>query len=132
MCYSIKESMKISFFKAAELDKNFKCSIHKTGKLGFTEVAIKKLDLENKRFVKIGKLDDEEDSDDLVMLIQEEEDEFTFKANKAGEYFYVNTKALFDMLNIDYKKKSIIYDIVEIEDNGNVLYKLKRREKERK
>jgi len=132
LCYSIKESMKISFFKAAELDKNFKCSIHKTGKLGFTEVAIKKLDLENKRFVKIGKLDDEEDSDDLVMLIQEEEDEFTFKANKAGEYFYVNTKALFDMLNIDYKKKSIIYDIVEIEDNGNVLYKLKRREKERK
>lgn len=124
--------MKIKYFKAADLDRNLKCTVHKSGKLGFTEAAIKKLDLENKRFVKIGQGEEIENSEDLYMTVQSEEDDYTFKANKAGDYFYVNTKALFDMLDIDYKKKSVMYDIIEMEEKGEIYYKLKRREKERK
>ena len=36
------------------------------------------------------------------------------------------------MLEVDYNRNSIMYDIVEIEDNGEKYYKLRRREKERK
>jgi hypothetical protein len=124
--------MGVSFFKAADLDRNIKCTIHKSGKLGFTDSAIKKLNIEVNRYIKLGKGDDEKDSTDLYMAVQPNEDEFSFKASKAGVYYYINTKVLFDMLNIDYKKNTIIYDIIKIEEEGKTMYKLKRREKERK
>ena len=73
------------------------------------------MDLENKRFIRVGTNDDDELDKDLYMTLQKEMDEFCFKVNKAGNYYYANTKELFDSLNIDYKKKTIMYDIVEME-----------------
>lgn len=124
--------MKINFIKASDFEGNLKCTIHKTGKLGFSEAAIKKIDLENKRYIRIGINEEEKNSKDLFMVVQEEPDEYCFKTNKAGDYYYANTKALFDMLEVDYYKNSVMFDIIEIEDMGNKYYKLKRREKERK
>jgi len=125
--------MKIEFIKASDLERNVKCTIHKNGKLGFTEAAIKKLNLETNRFIKIGTNEEDKNDTNLYMVIQSEGDEYSFKANKAGNYFYINTKALFDKLEIDYRKHSIIYDIVECKnDEGNLYYKLIKREKDRK
>lgn len=124
--------MKINFIKAKDFERNVKCTVHKSGKLGFTESSIKKLNIEKNRYVKLGTNDEEKNSEDLYMTLQESDDEFCFKAVKAGKYYYINTKALFDMLNVDYKKNTVIYDIIEINDEGMLIYKLKRREKERK
>jgi len=125
--------MKINFIKASDLERNIKCTIHKSGKLGFTEAAIKKLNLETNRFIKIGTNYEDKTDTSLYMAIQAEVDEYSFKANKAGNYYYINTKALFDNLEVDYRKHSIIYDIVDHRDEeGNNLFKLIRREKERK
>lgn len=124
--------MKIKFIKAKDLERNLKCTVHKSGKLGFTESSIKKLNIEKNRYIRIGQNEEEENSDDLYMEIQENDDEFCFKAVKAGKYFYVNTKAMFDLLNVDYKKNTVMYDIIEMENEGMLIYKLKRREKERK
>lgn len=124
--------MKINFIKAKDFERNVKCTVHKSGKLGFTESSIKKLNIEKNRYIKLGTNEEEKNSDDLYMTLQESDDEFCFKAVKAGRYYYINTKALFDMLNVDYKKNTVIYDIIEINDEGMLIYKLKRREKERK
>lgn len=123
--------MKIQFFNAADIEKNIKCTIHKTGKLGFSEAAAKKLNIEENRYIKLGKT--EEDDGNLYMIAQKEDDIACFKANKTGKYFYLTTKALFDSLNVNYTDNLIIYDMTEIEDESyNNLFLLKRRDKKRK
>lgn len=127
--------MKFKVIKASNLDKNLKCTVHKSGKLGFTEAAITKLDIENKRYMYIGTNDDDPNDTNLYILLKRNGDDDSFKTNKAGNYYYANTKELFDQQKIDYLKKSIIFDISETnetDEEGDIYYRLKRREKERK
>jgi hypothetical protein len=123
--------MNIKFFKAIELETNIKATIHLSGKLGFNSNALKKINIDESKFIKIGQGDDFEKSKMLYMIVTNEEDEETFKISKAGEYFYANTKALFDFLTIDYQKNKVIYDITELPSEENV-FQLKPRIKERK
>jgi len=120
--------MKLTFIKAQEIDKNVKCAIHKTGKLGFSSAAISKLQLTTDKSVRIALNEEDETDDNLYMDIIEEENDNSFKISKAGEYYYVNTKALFDSLQIDYRNKRIIYDIIDFEYEGMKMYKLIKRE----
>jgi hypothetical protein len=123
--------MNIKFFKAIELETNIKATIHLSGKLGFNSNALKKINIDENKFIKIGQGDDFEKNNILYMLVCNEEDEETFKISKAGEYFYANTKALFDFLLIDYQRNKVIYDITELSNERNI-YQLKPRIKERK
>lgn len=123
--------MEIEFFNADELDRNLKCSIHKTGKLGFSGSAIEKLEISANKTISIGKGKDEE-LDVLYIKINEGEEKGAFNVSKAGDYYYLNTKVLFDKLGIDYRRKRIIYDIVEIDNGDGKLYKLIKREISRK
>ncbi|MBU2061072.1 MAG: hypothetical protein KKH44_04380 [Bacteroidetes bacterium] len=117
----------MKFIKAQEIDKNVKCAIHKTGKLGFSSSAIEKLNLTTEKGVMIA-INEEDDSDEnLYILINESVNKDTFKISKAGEYFYLNTKALFDSLSIDYRENRIIYDILDFENDGTKMYKLIKR-----
>lgn len=56
-----------------------------------------------------------------------------FKVCKAGDYFYLNSKALFDKLEIDYRAKGVtyIYDIIAIVHEGNEIFKLQKRTQRR-
>lgn len=122
--------MEIKFFSAKEFESNLKCSIHKTGRLGFSGNAVERLKLEQNRFIRIGS-DENEITRVLYMKIHNEDDGESFRANKAGDYFYVNTKPLFDKLGIDYVNNVVIFDIVGIDYEGETIYKLTRREKRR-
>ncbi|MEQ8682949.1 MAG: hypothetical protein RID25_24500 [Cyclobacteriaceae bacterium] len=124
--------MKISFIKADEIDRNIKCSIHKSGKLGFSSTAIDKLELSNDKSVMIGVNEDDSEDENLYMSVEDGVKEEAFKISRAGEYYYANTKALFDKLGIDYRAKTIIYDIVDFEYEEMKMYKLIKREKKRK
>jgi hypothetical protein len=124
--------MNINFIKSSEVDKNVKCSIHKSGKLGFSSAAIEKLKLGSNKSLMIGVNDDDENDEDLYMMVNEGHIENAFKISKAGEYYYANTKGLFDNLGLDYRNKTIIYDIVDFEYNKMAMYKLIKREKKRK
>ena len=55
----------------------------------------------------------------------------SFKVCKAGAYYYVNTKVMFDSLGIDYISKTIIFDIIKLQDTVNEVYKMIKRELER-
>jgi len=120
--------MKFSFFNASEFEQRLKCTIHKTGKLGFSEAAIKKLVIGEKRGVMIGKNEEDESDTNLYMVFMDTDDDRCFRLNKAGGYYYVNTKPLFDKLNLDYQNTTIIFDIVETPETEMKVYKLIKRE----
>ena len=124
--------MKIKYYKPKVITGKAKCTIHQNGKMGFSRQAIKKLGLDTNRYAKIGFNEEDENDKALYLKIQRDQDEDAYKINKAGEYFYLNTKYLFDDLNIDYVRKKIIYDIQEIEIEQDVIYRLNKRELARK
>lgn len=124
--------MKIEFLKANKSQGIAKCTIHNNGKLGFSKAASDLLGLASFRFVKIGINAENRDDKNLFMIATNQEDESTFGVNKAGKYFYLNTKLLFDEMDIEYQKKKIMFDIVELSHEGQNIFKLIRRDKDRK
>ena len=124
--------MKIRYYIPKAIAGKVKCTIHQNGKMGFSRQAINKLSLDINRYAKIGFNEEDENDKALYLKIQGHQDEDAYKINKAGEYFYLNTKYLFDDLNIDYVRKKIIYDIQEIEIEEDVVYRLNKRELTRK
>src|SRR5665213_2702772 len=101
--------MKLRFYKVDELDKNLKATVHKTGKLGFTQAAAKKLDLAHLVAVDIGRDEDDPADGNLYVVANGEGGEF--KVIKAGQYYYLPTKILFDNLKIDYVTENVVFDI---------------------
>ncbi|MDP2362771.1 MAG: hypothetical protein Q8M94_03265 [Ignavibacteria bacterium] len=124
--------MKLQKIKPPDNSGILKVTIHASGKLGFSIGAIRAMKIIGNEFIQIAINSEDETDQNLYAFITKEADENTLKINKAGNYYYVNTKALFDKLEIDYRKKKIIFDIVEIEYEGGNIFKLIRREKDRK
>jgi hypothetical protein len=122
--------MGLKILSAKKFNVNLKCSIHSTGKLGFTDGTMKALELSEKSGVKFAQ--DDMNEEILYLINCKETDEDAFKVNKAGNYFYVNAKSLFDNLRFDYRKNTIIFDMVEVPEEGVGVYKLIKRMKPRK
>ena len=119
--------MRLKFIDPSTLDKNLKATVHKTGKIGFTRDAAEKLGLKESKSARIAI--NEEDSEDtsLYMIIDDVISTGAFKINKAGQYYYINTKALFDGMEMDYINNTYVYDIVSTTIEGKEVYKFKRR-----
>jgi hypothetical protein len=124
--------LELDFFNASEFETRLKCTIQKTGKLGFNESAIKKLHLNENKSIKFGKSKDIQDVESLYMVILDGVESEAFKVNKAGTYYYLNTKGLFDKLGYDYSVKTIMFDIIEVANGVSAIYKLIKREVPRK
>src|SRR6185437_14968012 len=118
--------MKITFFNPDELDKNLKVTIHKTGKMGFTMDAAKKLSLIDMKSANIGVNNEDPEDDCLYLAIYKDINNGGFKISKAGSYYYINTKILFDNLKLDYSKGNVSYDMTEENVNDEIMYKLKK------
>ncbi|MCU7492379.1 MAG: hypothetical protein HF312_13370 [Ignavibacteria bacterium] len=124
--------MKINFWKPALATGIIKLTVHRDGNMGFSSGAVKKLNIDEKSYVKIGTNGSDTRDSNLYLMHTNDFDENALKVNKAGDYYYLNTKSFFNELNIDYTKKKLVYDIVEMDYDGNTIYKLIRRELERK
>jgi len=124
--------MRIRYIKPKTVTGKFKCTIHQNGKLGFSRNAINKMGIDNNKHVKLGLNEEDVNDNNIYMLIQDYKDEETFKINKAGNYYYLNTKYLFDDFKLDYVRKKIIYDIQEIVINDEKVFKLVKRELSRR
>jgi len=109
-----------------------KATIHRSGKLGFSQAAINKLEVNEKTYVKLAINESDVKDTNLYLKVVNELDSESLKVNKAGNYFYLSTRDFFNEYGMDYRKMKIIYDIVEIEYEGERLFKLIRREKDRK
>ncbi|GAB3420727.1 hypothetical protein [Niabella aquatica] len=119
--------MKIKFFNPDSLDRNLKATVHKSGKLGFTVDAAKKLKLETNKSAAIGTNEDDPSDESLYVIVYNEVRNNAFRIAKAGQYYYINLKALFDALKINYKAESVVYDISEEIFGDDTVFKFSRR-----
>lgn len=121
--------MKFKFLDAKQFASNLRCAIQGNGKLNFSASAISILGLNNKRSAKFAMNEDAKGVEELFIVIQDKITDDAFKVNKAGNYYYLNAKAMFDSLGIDYKSHSVVFDIIKTEEliEGSPLFKLIRR-----
>ncbi|MGE9310905.1 hypothetical protein ACLOAU_04645 [Niabella sp. CJ426] len=118
--------MKLIFHKPIGPRQKAKATIHSTGKLGFSSEAENMLALNENAAIKIATNEDDGD-ENLYAVIEKKIDEESFEVKKSGGYYYINASGLFDSLKIDYKADKIIFDIEEIEMDGQKLFKFKKR-----
>ncbi len=121
--------MAFQFIQLNNCNVNLRCTIQSTGKLGFTSATAEALHLEKDMQVKFAQ--DTEDNAVLYMVFVEQKADDSFGIIKSGSYFTLPTRGLFEMLNYDYKNKTIIFDMVRAQGfdfiaNGTV-YKMTRR-----
>lgn len=118
----------LDFFNAEEITSNAKCTIHKSGKLGFSMDAIKLMEIDKSNSISIAKGPDFNETGNLYAVVNRNETDGAFKIIKAGAYYYLNTKSLFNQLEYPFQHERIMFDVVQINsEEGNKLFKLTRR-----
>ncbi|MGN6800660.1 MAG: hypothetical protein ACTHJN_02075 [Ginsengibacter sp.] len=121
--------MKIKFYNPKELDKTHKVTIQKTGKMGFTKDAAEYMKLSNMKSANIG-TDEERPQDNTLYLQLYNDSHGYFAVQKAGQYYYIKTKVLFDNLKLDYTNDTVSFDMDKISVDGNTYYKLRLRKED--
>lgn len=121
--------MELKIFSAREYNAKLKCTIHSSGKLGFTDETAKELGLSVESGIKFAGNDNDE-----FFLINGRNtcDEDAFEVCKSGAYYYVNARPLFDSLGFDYKNNVIMFDLSRVKHESMEIYKLSKRVKPRK
>ena len=126
--------LRFKIISAKQFSKKLKAAIQQTGRLGFTEDTSRELGFSQQKYIKVAQ---DEESGALYAIILDEQNEDAFKVCRSGAYYYLPTKQLFDMLGLDYKNKTIIFDLVpkpelDGELGGKVLLMDKREKKKMK
>ena len=120
-------------FNAKDFSLKPKATIQQTGKLGFNTDAISQLEIDENKAVILAP--DMQDKHVLYMALVSPDNDSAFGIRKSGMYYYINTKQLFDQLEFDYLKHTIIFDIVRFdkydEQIGGECYKMAARFKQR-
>jgi len=124
--------MKLELWKPTTRSGNAKATIHKNGNLGFSTEAVKLMEINENTYLTLGNNKDNLKDNNIYILVVDKENEYGLKVNKAGDYFYLNTKNYFAEIGIDFIKKKIIYDISILNEDGMKIYKLSKREIQRK
>lgn len=124
--------MKLKFIKADDNERNIKATIHSTGKLGFSDEAAKSLSLTAEKTISFAQNEEDPNDENLYAIIHDGPQEGAFKIYKAGQYYSVSTKKMFDKMDVDYVKYRVIFDMIETEFEGQRIIKMKRRMIKRK
>lgn len=106
-----------------------KATTHKSGKLGFSSAAANMMNLTVETYFRVAFNAADLEDENLYLVLTDAQDDLAFKANKAGEYYYLSIKHVLDERDIDYKNDKVIYNIKLQEQQGIRYYELKPREK---
>lgn len=120
--------MAFKLLSAKKFATTLKATIHRTGRLGFTDDTAKALDFKSGKFAKFVQ-DDENGS--LYLIIVNEGSEDAFSVRGSSGYFYVSTKVMFDTLGFSYEDGNIMFDLIRkpsLDDDlqGQVYYMKQR------
>lgn len=118
----------IQFEDPNKVGGSIKATIHKTGKLGFSSGAEDFMSIKEDCYFKVG-FNNNDSSDDNIYMVKTDDVTNAFKVAKAGMYYYINLKNVFDKRGIDYKSKSYIYDIRKEHSEGAEFFILSKRKK---
>jgi hypothetical protein len=124
-------NLKLQFI-APTTEQNPKATVHISGKLGFNREAQNILNLTESSAIAFARNEADEDDDNLYAIVYDSQQEGAFKISKAGEYFNVGTKMMFDNMGVDYRSTRVIYDIVKWDYEGQKIYKMIKRTKKKK
>lgn len=110
-----------------------KATIQKSGRLGFTADTAEALALSTDMSVQFAR--DDEGDRALYMVLREGQPANSFRVMKAGQYFYLPTRQMFDAFGEDYINKVVMFDLTPIDSLdaqfGGRVYKMARRELDR-
>lgn len=113
----------------SEYGVKMKATIQASGKLSFTDATAKNLELGDKTRFAI--YQDDKAPLDVLYMVRADQDDEAFPVRKSGMYYYLATRTLFDILGIDYKHVTMLYDIVRDSsrdaETGGETYRLTRR-----
>ena len=120
--------MAFTILKNEAAPQKLKATIQRSGKLGFTDASSKSLKFGESSIVMFAQDDEDKDMLYLINNPVNPEEGTAFKVCKSGLYYYVNTKALFDSLKIDYETYTVIFDLQRDSSYSNMeVYKMKKR-----
>lgn len=104
-----------------------KVSTQRTGKLNFSKGAVKMMQFEKNPFYKLA-LNAEDKSDSSIYLVPAKGKEAdSYKAGRAGAYYYMRAKGILDELKINYETENIVFSIEEIAEGGVTYFRLTRK-----
>lgn len=107
-------------FNAKNYTMRLKATIQATGKLGFTSETIKTLGLNTSCSILLGP--DDENESVYYMGILREHREDAFLVMSSGQYLFLNTKQLFDDMDIDYNSKwTVMFDLSRYKEGDEVM-----------
>lgn len=118
----------IEFEDPNKVGGSIKATIHKTGKLGFSAGAEVFMNIKDDSFFRIG-FNNSSETEEKIYMVPSDTEDSSFKVSKAGMYYYINLKNVFDKRGIDYKSKSYIYDIKKENSEGTEYFILTKRKK---
>ena len=116
--------MGYTILSASQFTSKLKATIHTSGKLGFTEATAKELGFGENADNFIQFAQDDDNKEILYLINGTIDDGDSFRISKAGKYYYVNSKLLFDSLGIDYVNQTVIYDMIKIKIGDKEMYKM--------
>lgn len=122
--------LEFEYFKYKETERNAKLTVHKNGKTGFSEAANKLMNLDEWKWCAFARDKNETGGKNIYLVKMTEQNDYTFSLNKSGNYYYIKALSLLNDLGIDYsdESKRVIFDITAIDNNGQTVYKLTKRE----
>ena len=124
--------MALRILQNEEANTRLKATIQRSGKLGFTDATAKRLGFGEGCAVQFAEDDEEQGVYYLINKVSPES-ENAYKVCKAGDYFYVNARGLFDRLGFDYEKYNIIFDLKRDQSYPDMeVWKMKQRISPRK
>lgn len=126
--------MNIKVLSAKKYAQKLKVTIQASGKLGFSDETANEFGLKTRSVYFKFFIDD--DSQDMYLSVLDQRDEDAFKANKSGVYYSLPTTQMFNDLKVDYKNKTVIFDLIRRSDHdselGGAVYQMNPRILERR
>lgn len=124
----------MKILSAKQYGVKLKATVQNSGRLGFSTGAAAVLQLNAGTMIRFAQ--ENEESDVLYLAVMEGEDEDAFRVVESGGYYSVNTRPLFDALEVDFKTCTLIYDLTRDKnrdaETGGVTYRMEPRRLPRK
>lgn len=97
--------------------------IQRTGKMGFTKKCAYFLGIPNSKTANI-LLDESLKNNNKIYLEIFNDNQGLLKIKKAGNYYYIKTKEVFDYLKLNYSNGGLSYRLNKIEINDKIYFEL--------
>ncbi len=118
----------LRFHKLSDINPGrAKATPHRTGKTGFSGEAITYLGIKEGMYLRVASNEDDPNDENLYGALSAEQGDDGLRICKAGRYYYVNTRGLYDQIGFDYAAGKYTFDISKIKIGDEEYIKFTKR-----